>query len=318
MQPYTTLVVDLGAENEGAFGPDSEVNANYDGFVAEVAKPEYKRKPTGNWVCVDGREPEEGAVDDGEFADGQIAGSLPITNTAGDLMDDTKTDVKLSERVAANTREAVADKHKVTVHGDDHAEEEGCAANKKMRDTLAKIGANGDIIAPRAWALCEATGLTEADEDGEPLLVQDDVTRAIVTAGERAEDDSVWDVTPAQVIEIAVANGAQYQRLKGSHQERAVAAPLKGTYATQKFAQDHPTADGEGRHELFGMSAGEYVKTTIEDTVNRGGSRREGARKAMRGIVYNLGLCKKIGKKGDGAEQGLNAIVLAEAELQAA
>ena len=283
--PLTPIVVDLGPENEGEFGPRPGEDPNE--FVSRVAGPEYKRRPSGVWVCVDGREDVAGYVDDGETADDQVPGSLPITNTAGDMMDDTLDSPRLSERVAENTREAVEDGHEVIVHGDDHAGKDGCAANAKMRPTLAKIAANADIIGPRVWAFCQVAGI---DDEVTP----DDITRSMVTAGQRAKDNSAWDATPAQVVDIAVANGARYQVLKGPHRERAVAATLSGAYASQKFAQDHTTPGGD-RYEVFGLSVGDYVQTTIVDTLNRGGTRREGALKAMRGLVYSTGLCKKIG-----------------------
>jgi hypothetical protein len=81
--------------------------------------------------------------------------------------------------------------------------------------------------------------------------------------------------------------------LTGGHQEQAVVSTLEGTYDTQQFAEDHPTKTG--RNELFGFSLGEYVKTTFADMVAGGCSERDGALKAMRGIIYTVGLCKKIG-----------------------
>lgn len=287
---YAATVVDLGPENEGQFGPaDNTPAAHYDKLVTDMTNKEiYGRKNTGNWECVDGREDEAGVTDDdGEYANGQIPGSLPITNTAGDMMDSTRTGLLLSERVAANTDEAIQDGHQVIVHGDDHAGKDGCAANAKMRPTLAKIAANADIIGPRVWAFCEATAITD-------VITQDDITTAMVTAGQRASDDAIWDVTPTEVIDIAVAHGAKYRTLKGSHQERTVAATLKGTYASQRFAQDHLNPDGS-RDEVFGLSVGDYVDTTIIDTMGRGATRRDGALKAMRGLVYAAGLTKKIG-----------------------
>lgn len=286
---FTAAVVELGEHNEGSFGPTTDVEARFSDLVDKVARPEYRRKPTGNWRCVDGRKDEKGAVEDAEYADGQVPGSLPITNTAGDMMNPEATDLRLSERVAANTQEAVADGHEVTVHGDDHAEEEGCAANLKMRETLAKTAENSDIVAPLAWAECQMTGLDQH-------VAEEDVMDAIIAGGERAKDDKVWDATAKQVIGIAVANGAQYQRLKGKHREAGVAVTLDAgvTHDTQAFARANRSADGE-RVELFGLSAGEYVATTIRDTVARGGSERDGALKAMRGLIYATGLCKKIG-----------------------
>lgn len=291
MQAFTATVVELGEQNEGTFGPTPEVEEQFDNFVHKVGRPEYRRKPTGNWRCVDGREDEDGAIEDAEFADGQVPGSLPITNTAGDLMDPEKTGLRLSQLVAKNTAEAIEDGHEVTVHGDDHAEEEGCAANAKMRVTMAKIAANADIVAPLAWAECQLTGLDQH-------VAEEDVMDAIIAGGERARDDKVWDATAIQVIEIAVAHGAKYQRLKDSHLEAGVAVTLDAgtTYDTQAFARDHQNEDGT-RIELFGLSAGEYVATTIRDTLVRGGSQREGALKAMRGLIYATGLCKKIGSK---------------------
>lgn len=288
MQPYGALVIDLGDQNEGDFGPSPEMAANYDHLVAQVANPENRRKPTGNWVCVDGRGDLEGKEDDGEYADGQIPGSLPITNTAGDMMDSTIKAPRLKALVTKNTREAVMAGHKVTLHGDEHNGKDGCAANTKMRATLAKIAASADIIAPRAWDVAEVTGLAQ-------WIEQDDITEAIVTAGERAADDGAWNATPSEVIDAAIEAGATYQVLAGNHQEVGVVATLQGTYATQKFAQEHPTQ--EGRQELFGLSAGEYVATMIRDTLANGGTERNGALKAMRGIVYSLGLCTKIGNK---------------------
>lgn len=289
---HEALVVDFGPGNEGEFGPTPEVEARYHDFVLEVSNPEYRRRSNNVWICVDGRESErqdELGIDD-ESAPAQMPGSLPIVNTAGDMMDDTfdDDDLRLSDRVAANTRAAVGAGRRVIVHGDDHHGKDGCAANKQMRATLTKVSDEAEVVVPLSWAFCKIAGL-------EDLISQEDVSDAVAIAGRRAANDEIWDIKPEEVPDVAVANGAEYHALKGKHLEAAVAVPREGTYAAQKFAQDYEARHGQ-RVEVFVATIHEYVKATIEDMVATGWSERDGALKAMRGIIYTAGLSKKIGK----------------------
>lgn len=288
MMKYQAATIELGEDNEGAFGPTPEVEANFEDFVEAINNPDNYRKSNNIWICVDGRADLDEVEGDGEFAAAQVPGSLPIVNTAGDIMDETfdDEDLLLSSRIAANTQDAVAAGHKIIVHGDDHHGKEGCAANKQMRATLQKIAENEEIIAPLTLALCKTIGLDKWVE-------QEDIYNAITIAGRRSANDMIWDANSTQVAEIAEANGAEYHTLTGEHQEQAVVATLEGTYDTQKFAAEHATKSG--RSELFGYSLGEYAKTTFADMVASGCSERDGALKAMRGILYTVGLCKKIG-----------------------
>lgn len=283
-------IIDLGPNNDGAFGPRALYANDPERLAAEVAPNKYRRRFSGVWRCVDGRGRADGAVEDPEVADAQTPGSLPFTNTAGDLMDSRRSGPRVSECVARNTREAVEGGKKVKVHGDDHGHRQnksGCAANRDMRLAFRHIGANADIIAPSVWMLVQAKGLDQH-------VTQDDVADAITTAGRIAEDDSVWDVTAEQAIDIALENGAEYEELTGPHMEQGAAVELDDdtAFAARQFAADHQHEDGED--QLFVETIGIYVKTIMEDGKKVGIPPRESALKAMRGLVYCIGLPKKI------------------------
>ena len=281
-----TTIIDLGTENRGAFGPTPETNTET--LYADAARAEYHQPATDTWICVDGR----GDADAPETneADPQTPGSLPITNTAADFMDSRKVGaVRLSESVAVNTRRAIAHGKTVVVHGAvGHGGKAGCAANAKMRDTLAYGAANVDVVAPTVWAVGEAFGLDR-------WITVDDVTESITAGGHAAESDDMWDVTPEEAIDIAVENGAQYAALPGDHNERLVGLEMDEDRAfnNRKFAQDHPDEHGQ-EQQAFGVALAKYVHETFAERIADGYTPRDAALHVARAVAYTTMLTKNI------------------------
>jgi len=287
-ETVATTIIDLGPNNQGAFGPTAETDTQ--NLYADAARAEYHLPASDTWICVDGRGDEDSPI--AAEVDPQIPGSLPVTNTAADFMDSRKVGaVRLSESVAVNTRRAVAHGKEVVVHGDQAHGKDGCAANAKMRNTLAYGAANADVVAPTVWSVSQAFGLDR-------WITQDDVTESITAGGQAAESDTMWDATPAEVVDIAVQNGAQYQALPGAHNERLAGLEMDETTAfdNRKFAQDHHVASGE-EEQAFGVALAKYVHETFAERVADGYSPRDAALQAMRGAAYVTMLTKNIVNK---------------------
>lgn len=284
-----TTVIDLGDRNDGSFGPTPETDA--EALYNDAARPEYHQPATDRWICVDGRGDED-ALETGE-ADPQIAGSLPVTNTAADFLNPAKVgNAHLSESVAVNTRRAIAHGKEVVVHGAvGHGGKAGCAANAKMRDTFRYGAANIDVVAPTVWTVSQAFGLDR-------WINEDDVTESITAGGQAAEHKEMWDATPEQVIDIAVDNGAQYVALPGEHNERIVGLEMdeEKAFNNRKFAQDHQDEYGQ-EQQAFGVALAKYVHETFAERVADGYSPRDAALHAMRGAAYVTMLTKNIVNK---------------------
>jgi hypothetical protein len=189
--------------------------------------------------------------------------------------------------VAGNTQQTIQRGRIPVVHGDEHAGEEGCGANKHLRPILAHNARNIDVIAPRAWAVAEAVGITA-------YLTEDDVTTMIVTGAKNAEDESIWDTTAAERIEIAVQNGATYVVCQGAHTEGVILAKVsEGAIDKDQYNKDHTHPDGT-IDEVFIASMGEYAKVASEDAQKEGLSERDAAINALGFILWNIGTPKDL------------------------
>lgn len=280
---------DLGPNNKGTCGPDSIDDDLRTTLDAKIGNPEYHRIAyVRRWHCVDGRvKADTETIPEGEYP-AQIAGSVPVSETAAEFMTNP-TPNALSITVAAKTDEAIADGIEPYVHGDSHHGKEGCGANKKMRDTLRSNAENVDIVVPRAMALAEAVGLTSKG------VTSDMAVELVVAGGAIAENDEIWDVTPEQVIDIMVEHGATYEELEGSHSEQRVVVDTTdhGTFDGTKFAEDHTHENGED--EVFVATLGAYVKQKFERNQARGIDDYETAKQCLAVILFNVGVPKEIG-----------------------
>src|SRR4051812_150166 len=91
-----TIPFDLGGKNVGTFGPTEADLPTMSDYVADLAKPEYAKPVSNEWICVDGRLSEEDLqrLEAGEVAEtvpAQIAGSKVTTDVAAEFMNEPGT-----------------------------------------------------------------------------------------------------------------------------------------------------------------------------------------------------------------------------------
>jgi hypothetical protein len=132
----------------------------------------------------------------------------------------------------------------------------------------------------------------------------------IVAGAKSAEDDSIWDTTAAERVEIAVQNGATYVECQGKHTERAIFAKVsEGAFDKDQYNHDHTRPDGV-IDEAFAASMGEYAKVAFEDAQKEGLSEREAALKALGFILWNIGTPKDLTAEEKGNGEALPVVVL--------
>ncbi len=290
-------ITDLGPGNIGAFGPAGLDELERQRIVHSLGRSEFSLPASNTWICVDGRTCDEEVSQVGlsEFANPQIGGSLPVSETAADFMRDPSLQEALSARISKNTQAAIADGLRIILHGDEHTGKKGCAANAKLRDVLRFNAENADIVAPQVWVICKALGL-------DAWLNQDDILVAILNGKTAADNDALWDITPEEVVDVAVANGAEYQTLRGPHQEVTERVDLTdGAFDKVSFIKEQSTS--ERIIQAFSASFGKYKQEAFRRARLHGKTDREAALQTMKVKLFNVGLTKML--KTDEMEVGV-------------
>lgn len=285
------LVADFGPGNKGSIGVAMS-DAERQQLAHETANEKYRKRPTNRWICVDKRlaEPDNAADHAEDEADPQTSGGIVITDTAASFMA-AADGPKLSERIAENTRTALRDGLRPVIHGDTHAGKAGCGANKVLRAVLQSNAENIDTVAPLAWTTCRSLGL-------DAWLRPEDVTQAIVTGRTSADNNELWDATPGQVVDIMIENGAEYEELQGEHDEAVTRADFSdGAFDKEAFAADHTQPDG-GSVGAFSASFGALKAENFRRAARRNNlSEYEAALQTVRGVLFNIGVCKELGNE---------------------
>lgn len=303
--PSVLVVTDLGERNRGKISAERLQGEDRERFVADISKPEYHKLPTNRFVCVDMRVPEGGRNTPEGYADPQIAGGPAITETMADMMVVDDQTMPESQLVAKNTREVRQAGYQVVVHGDSGKQKAGCGANVNDRQTLRDNAKNIDIIAPKAWFVCQEMGL-------EGLLAEDDIVHLITNGGRNAEKDELFDVTPEQKVDIITdpENGGEYEELQHEHLEHAIAAEVGDRVFDQAgFMHDHVTPDG-AELGAFAVAFGAYKQMEFEKTHMLGGSERDAALRTAAAVIFNLGLPKELIAEETGNQETLPVVVL--------
>lgn len=304
--PSVLMVTDLGEHNRGTISAEGLQGEDRERFISDTSRPEYRRKATKRFVCVDTRLPEGGREVAEGYADPQIAGGPAITETAVDMMVEEDQTLPVSTLVVKNAREVIGAGYGVVMHGDSAHKKAGCGGNSKDRETLQDNGKNIDIIAPKAWYVCEEMGLGT-------LIDQNDIVRLITNGARNAEKDELFDVTPEQKVDLVTAEevGGEYEELLGEHTEHATVAELgeEDVFDQGDFRHDHVTADGV---ELgaFAVAFGAYKKMEFEKTHKLGGSDHEAALRTAAAVIFNLGLPKELIAEETGKQETLPVVVL--------
>lgn len=283
--PIVIAVTDLGPGNTGTISAADVPPARRAELIKAVANPEYRKRATNRFRCVDGRTPEGGLQAPEGMADPQEAGGAAVSETAADFMDAEQT-FTLSEGVARNTKANVDNGYPVVIHGDDHKGKKGCLANLKMRETLWANAENIEVVAPKAWTVATELGLDR-------WLTEDDVTEKIVAGKNSADDDKRWDATAEEVVDIALDNGAEYEELVEEHMERlAVVDVSPDAWSEEQFMKDHTNEAGDPI-EAFVVSIGAVRDKLMDIARKTGQTERAAASKTLGVLLFNIGLTKQ-------------------------
>lgn len=211
-----------------------------------------------------------------------------ITEGYGATMSENPGYRRQSELVAATTKELVADGIEVWVHGDNHAGQEGCAANKHWRGILQLGGRTPDVIAPTVWAFMEGLDLGHAAKRSR-------IRDLIMTGAKRAEDESFWDISPGELVRIAVANGAKYHELEREHKTACTRVDLSpNIFDNHKFRTSHQTHDGLPLG-AFSITLGAYKNNLLQRAEKHGYDEAWVANKVMEAAIFTVASSKKLG-----------------------
>jgi hypothetical protein len=303
--PEILAVTDLGKNNKGTISAADVDSVALQSLINDLARPEYRKKPTNRFRCVDGRLPEGGLQPESDEADPQGAGGEPVFEPIIDFMIETENDEKLSSKVVRHTKRAKGHGRPVVMHGDNRKGKGGCGANAKKREVLLMNAENADIIAPKAWSVSEAAGISH-------LLVQDDVIKLILTGKENAERDELWDITPEQHVDIAVENGAEYEELIEEHAEKVINVDVSEyAFDEESYMRDHPNPNKPGSsYEAFVASVGVYKKIAFEDAAKEGKTDRDAALRVLGFILFNIGVPKELTAEEQGNGEALPVVIV--------
>lgn len=283
--------VDLGPNTIGTFGPAPGLPSEMlDKARSNIGSHEYSRTPSNRWICVDGRLTEAQWEDFGENeygeADPAIPGGIVVSETGDVYMQEPDAHKPRSVVTAEVTLQAVADDVNVVIHGDNTKGKEGCKANSDLRGGLSFAAQNSDIVVPLAWTILGAL-------DVQKHINQDEIARAIINGDQAAQNDSIWDVTASEVVDIAVANGAEYEELVGEHVEafeRADVTP--NAFAKTEFAHHH--SSDEHMVNVLSASLGAYAAECYRRAEINGENSRDAAMKIMRVTTLSVAMSKML------------------------
>jgi hypothetical protein len=298
-------VVDLGPGNTGTLSVGHFTESQKEELFNDCTRPEYWKKATGRFRCIDGRVPEGGlAGPESDEADPQGPGGEPVFQTAIDFMTEENPTETLSFKVAKNTKNSISQDRHPVVHGDDHKGKAGCKANAAMRDGLRENGKNIGVVVPKVWAVSKLRGLDE-------YITEEDIYSIIRIGAANAENDALWDATPEQVADIAVANGAEYEELIEEHREGLAILALSEDEAFDEvgFMEDHLDADGKPI-EAFVESVGVYEKTAFKDAASSGKSKRHAALRTAGFVANGVGIAKTVSIEEQGGGEALQAVIV--------
>ncbi|HET7060535.1 MAG TPA: hypothetical protein VFH99_04490 [Candidatus Saccharimonadales bacterium] len=288
MPTLTVDVTDLGPNNVGALGPAGLDEEQMSKVVNALAAPEYSLPASNRWICIDGRcsAKEMSRIDARHDADPQTAGSITITETAASYMDDPSTHQPQSVVTAELTRSAVADGLEVVLHGDKLNGKGGCKANALLREVLRFTDDNIDILAPRLWQACQRMGLDK-------WITEDDIFTSARNGNIAANDEKLWDCTAEEVVDIAVAGGAEYEEFEGEHAEVMDREDhTEGAFNKPRFNRDH--AGGSRPLQVFSASVGKYRAEVFRRAKLHGWTEREAALRTMRAKLFNRAAKKML------------------------
>jgi hypothetical protein len=285
---------DLGPGNSGTIGSTPRIDA--DELRAAMSDPQFMTEWNGVFDCVDGRTSTGGDKLSSLGARARIVGGMAFASTMGDIMNPNMPDHIVDEAhlLASNASQIASAGIADHVHGHDQGHRHnlaGCAGNFKKREALSLMGRNVNVIAPRVWAVAEASGLLVLSDGA---ITPEDATKVIVTGATRAQHSSSF-IDPAHTVEIATKYGAAYEEKTGPHLEIDTAATVgEEVFDTRLFARAYGGTE-QDIVQLFGASFGIFAREAYKLARDRGYSPHTAALKVLGGIAFTIGTLKIIG-----------------------
>lgn len=183
------------------------------------------------------------------------------------------------------------------VHADEHGvvpetNKEGCGANKHQRYVMGKNAENSEIIAPTTFTIAQLLEVSQYWSSEDEL--KDDILGMILAGRDTSSADAFWDITPAQVADVVVANGGTYEELIEDHLEVGAVVELgtKDTFDEESFMKNNQY---EGKQlELFVASLGFYKEYTFGRAQAEGKSELWAARRVVATALMHIGTLKKL------------------------
>lgn len=303
--PETTIVAvtDLGPGNAGTVSAGDMPPRRKEELATALTYPEYRRKPTSRFRCIDGRLPADGLECEEGYADPGIAGGEGITTAAANFM------IYDEAPVSAVFKQAVTDVlsrgRPVVLHGDDHKGEEGCGAAAQFASGAVFLAneSNKEVVSDKSWAIAELVGLNEH-------INRDDIAEMIERGARKAQMSVMLDRTAKQLIEEGCELGAEYEELVGRHTEKAAEIEIGDTVLDRAaITRDYQTPNGTPV-EVFVASVKAYKETVFDDFVAQGRSEKEAARQVLGAIIFNVGVSKQLTADEAGGGEAIPVVIV--------
>jgi len=258
----------LGKDSLGFFGPGSESEAAQ---ADDYANETYIKPPTDESYCMDDRFEGFGV---------QLPGNRAISEMAAYYMDADQDAIKLSELTRQKVSELMVMGREPVFHGDEASGKKGCAANLNLRTALAYNTENSDHVSNMVRDRLRMLGIDRIEKA--------EISNMIRTGGERAADDSLWDVDAEGVVEIAIANNARYIEFKGAHHTAGPREDMSArTFDNGAFRAEHKTDDGNPLGALS-LTYGAYAEQLKDD----GFSEDAAAKRVASVLLYSMAILK--------------------------
>lgn len=299
IDPKVIAITDLGPGNKGNI--KNTLNSEQtDDVLNALSSSEMLDSPSATIGCVDGRLSD---ISEKEGPTLQVAGGIPVVESAADMMVNPRQHMPLSKTVELNTRSAVSDGYKILIHGDETAGMSGCGANKHLRDTLKYNKDNAATVVPTAKFLCDELVLGD-------FVTEQDLHTLVTNGSKNAERNELWDVGPEEVVNIALNNGAKYEKMEGAHKEKAILVlASSATFDKKKFVKQKSVEIGQPC-QAFAVSLGAYRDMIFSRMKTKSISEKDIAKRVAAAVLFNIGVPKILTADNSSNNEALPVIVV--------
>jgi len=296
-------ITDLGAGNAGSVSAAGLPSIRREELTTALTYPEYRRKPTDRFRCIDGRFPEGGLETDEGYTDPGIAGGEAVTDAAASFMLDDE--VTVSQAVTTSVTAILGQGRPVVVHGDNNKGESGCGAAVQLATGAVFVAnaVNQRVVTEKSWAIAGLVGLHDQ-------LSEIDVAKMIDRGARKAKMDGKIDMTAEELVQEARRLGAEYEELLDEHHEKAIELEVGDNVLDRAaLTRDFQTQDGKPI-EAFVASIKAYRDTKFADFKAQGKTEVEAAKHVLAAIIFNVGVSKQLTAEEQGSGEALPVVIV--------